>query len=200
MCVCMCCGFWPGCCDDDTAMASLYWTPKLVQALLLAAGHTGRAAVAAAAAGSSSGSGSGSSKFYNTSSSNSSSATIGRGLESGTAGGGAGPGVSCGAAQCHPLRSSLPVSLGKRLALSEALRTKTAHHSDLAVGCRGLLLLPFAASGGLAAAEPGADSSGSSTSAAGATISAAASVAAFVLLTVAHVGVNGAKWTADWPQ
>lgn len=115
----------------------LYWTPKIVQALLLAAGaHT--------AAGSSS------------------------------------PGVAV------VLFSAIPYAAASFAHLLNAWHSQRVGEVKLHISCMWLLgavalvMLPFAASGAL--------SEGSGISA-----STGASVAAFALLTVAHVGVNGAN-------
>jgi hypothetical protein len=213
---CRCC-----CCCLLYSNGILYWTPKLVQALLLAAGHTGLAAIAAAApppppppqaavpaAVQTSGTISylrnsnstvSSGGLWDTSQGNATTVvgSIGPADLSMTAHSAVTAAAAAAPGSAIVLLSAIPYAAASLFHLANAWHSQKHSERRLHItltwllGAVALLLLPFAATGGLAAAE--GSSGGGGGTAAAVSISAAASVAAFVLLTVAHVGVNGAN-------
>lgn len=155
----------PVACADIPGNGILYWTPKIVQALLIAAGSA--AAVGAGATTHSSSSSDLENKPHRAGSSSTGAYVV--------------------------LLSAIPYAAASLFHLLNAWHSQKQGerrwHIGLTwlLGAVALLLLPAAAAGGLAAAA------GKAEAAKTAGISTAASIAAFVLLTIAHVGINGAN-------
>jgi hypothetical protein len=179
----------------------LYYTPMIVQAMLLAGGSLGRRLQAVA-------------DLQLPTTTSSSSELIAAGLAIGTNSSGSSSlgGTLSGtaaAAAAEPaghhagspgadvvLLSAIPYAAASLFHLGNAWHSQKSGERRWHIagawllGAVALLLLPAAAAGGLASVSKAA---AAAAAAAASGISVAASVAAFVLLTLAHVGINGAN-------
>jgi hypothetical protein len=182
----------------------LYYTPMIVQAMLLAAGGGGVAvSLSAAAAATASpqltdASPSNSSSIYDSSSGDMPAAGLAIGTISSSSkiaesGGSPEP---AGHHAASPgvyvvLLSAIPYAAASLFHLANAWHSQRSGERRWHIagawllGAVALLLLPAAAAGGLASVSKAAAAAGS--------VSVAANVAAFTLLTLAHVGINGAN-------
>jgi hypothetical protein len=190
----------------------LYYTPMIVQSMLLAAGGGGVASGLAAAAASLqqpasrlSNDSSSVQIIYNSSGSELNAAGLAVGSSSSSSGSkialSGGPADPAGRHAASPgvsvvLLSAIPYAAASLFHLGNAWHSQRSGERRWHIagawllGAAALLLLPAAAAGGLASVSKEAAAAAAAHCG---SVSVAASVAAFTLLTLAHVGINGAN-------